>query len=217
MAAIPLGWAKTTSILLNMRLYHGAAAQHVKNSYHGKSCGVGFVIKAGVAASREMPSTSSWRMLNAERRLTAISISRRPGLPNGLLMVSVYAPLQTQEVERRRFNAAFAAFTHELDLQRPTLLLGDFNGTVGGRNSCSLLAHLLGPGGAWIDLHFTFVVGPLRPTYHCVETSRCSSGSSRIDFILASRSAIPLVRHIEVLDHIRDSDHRLLVATLQLF
>ena len=133
-----------------------------------------------------------------------------------MLLVRLYAPLRTQEAERQRFDAALAAFTHALDLQRPTLLLGDFNGNIGGRDPCPLLVQLTGPGGAWVDLQQVFASHPLEPTYHSVATSRCSSGSSRIDFILASRSALPLVRHAAVFSHIRDGGHCPLVATLHL-
>jgi exonuclease III len=204
LAKLPLERAKTTSVSLGMRLLHGAAAQPVGNSEHGKVCGVGFLVKAGIALTREMPSTPPWRMLNAERRLHVASIPPRPHLPLGLLLVSLYAPLHTQETERLRFDAALAAFTHELDLQRPTLLLGDFNDTIGGREPCPLLAQLTGPGGAWVDLQQVFASHPLEPTYHSVATSRCNSGSSRIDLILASRSALPFVRHVDVLSQIRD-------------
>ena len=57
---------------------------------------------------------------------------------------------------------------------------------------------------------------PLEPTYYSVATSRCSSGSSRIDLILASHSALPLVTSVDVLAHIRDGGHSPVVATLQL-
>ena len=61
---------------------------------------------------------------------------------------------------------------HALDMQIPTLLLGDFNGalfperdflsTSGSRRAvCPLLAHLLGPGGAWLDVHAILPDAPL--------------------------------------------------------
>ena len=139
---------------------------------------------------------------------------RRPGLLRGLLLVSIYAPLQSQALERARFNTAFAAFTHELDLQRPTLLLGDFNGTLDGRTPCNLLAQLLGPGGAWVDLHALHGTAPLEPTFHSAATSRSRAGSSRIDLILASRSALPFIKQVEVLGHIQDGGHSPVIATL---
>ena len=216
LAALPLDWAKTTAVQLGLQLHHGAPAQASKDSVHGKACGVGFVAGGGVALSRELPATTAWRMLHAERRIHVISVPRRPDLPRGLLLVSVYAPLQSQEVERRRFNAAFATFTHELDLQQPTLLLGDFNGSLGSRDPCPLLAQLLGPGGAWVDLQAAHSTAPLEPTYHSAATSRCRSGSSRIDLILASCSALPLVTSIAVLAHIQDGGHSPVIATLRL-
>ena len=51
-------------------------------------------------------------MLHAMRRLTSVQLPPRPGLPRGLLLVSVYAPLHTQPLERARFVSAMLAFTH---------------------------------------------------------------------------------------------------------
>jgi endonuclease/exonuclease/phosphatase family metal-dependent hydrolase len=89
-------------------------------------------------------------------------------------LLSVYAPLQTrqQQVERAKFVAALQEVTHSLDMQVPTVLMGDFNGsaypgrdfhgsTSARRAACPLLVQLLGPGGAWVDVHATMLSEPL--------------------------------------------------------
>ena len=75
---------------------------------------------------------------------------------------------------------------------------------------------MIGPGGAWVDLQQVFASHPLEPTFHSVATSRCNSGTSRIDLILASKSALPFVRQVKVLSQIRDSGHCPVMSTLQL-
>ena len=164
-------------------------------------------------------------MLHAQRRIHAVRLPPRPGLPLGLLMLSVYAPLpgHAQQLQRSQFNSALLDLTCSLDLQQPTLLLGDFNGSIlpdrdfpGGRRSpCPLLSQLLGPSGAWTDLHAALVDPPLQPTYRSSDATG-RSGSSRIDLILASRSALPLIQRVEVLSHISDGGHSPVVATLHL-
>ena len=65
-------------------------------------------------------------------RVHAVRIPPRAGLPKGILLLSVYAPLQirAQEVVREQFVSLMLELTHGLDLQIPTFLLGDFNGSV---------------------------------------------------------------------------------------
>ena len=88
------------------------------------------VTSSGVSVSPVPPSGAAWRMLHAVRRLHVVRLPPRPGLPHGLLLVSLYAPLSTQPVDRTQFDAALLEFTHALDMQTPTLLLGDFNGSI---------------------------------------------------------------------------------------
>ncbi len=64
---------------------------------------------------------AAWRMLYAMGRLHAMRLAPRARLPR---FCSVYAPLQTQTVERVWFNLVFSEFTHGLDLQAPTCCLG---------------------------------------------------------------------------------------------
>ena len=74
-------------------------------------------------------------------------------------MFSVHAPLQ-DDAQRSGFNSEFLEMIATIDMQVPTIFLGDFNGTVSpGRdyNSgagvvCPLLSRLLGPGGPLLDL-----------------------------------------------------------------
>ena len=74
-----------------------------------------------------------------------------------MLVLTVYAPLQIrqQAVERRKYAEALAEVTHQLDMQEPVLLVGDFNGSIcperdfmgepgARRGCCGLLGRLLG-------------------------------------------------------------------------
>ena len=122
LAPLPLEWARTSCTALDLHLHHGRPAVPIGNSPHGKSCGVGFVAANGVSLSPQLPQGAPWRMLHAMRRLTAVQLPPRPGLPRGLLLVSLYAPLQSQPIDRDRFVLAMQQFTHTLDMQQPTLL-----------------------------------------------------------------------------------------------
>ena len=131
LASLPLEWAHSTTRRLGLHLHHGRPCVPLPNSPHGRSCGVGFVTKMGVAVSPVLPQGTVWRHLHALRRLHAIRIPPRVGLPHGLLLLSIYAPLAERglEVERAKFAETLQTLTHELDIQIPTLLLGDFNGS----------------------------------------------------------------------------------------
>ena len=67
---------------------------------------------------------------------------------------------RSQDPAQDAFVAAFLDFVAGLDMQIPTLFLGDFNGTVcpdryyssGLAGVSSLLTRLLGPGGPLVDL-----------------------------------------------------------------
>ncbi len=169
LAPLPLEWARTTSCSLGLRLHHGRPAVPLRGSPHGRSCGVGFLAASGVSVSPHLPQGSPWRMLHAMRRLAAVQLPPRPGLPRGLLLLSLYAPLSTQAVDRERFALAMVELTYTLDMQVPTLLLGDFNGTLcPARDTasgvhynhlpvCPLLTALLGPG----------ALGPMFMSVYC--------------------------------------------------
>ena len=118
------------------------------------------------------------------RWLHAVRLAPRPGLPLGLLLVTVYAPQQAKElaVLRQQFAAAFLDFIHCVDMQMPVLLLGDFNGTVdpprdyqgasGARRlACPLLVRLLGPGGPFIDAQVALHGEALDWTYRNADSS----------------------------------------------
>jgi hypothetical protein len=116
--------------------------------------------------------------------------------------------------------------THTLDLQTPTLLMGDFNGSIcpsrdnlgasgGSRPACALLTQLLGPGAAWVDVHATMLPAPLPWTFHNTDT-RDRLSASRIDLVLANQAALPLIVSASVLSNIRDGGHSPVLVSLQL-
>ena len=125
----------------------------------------------------------------------------------------MYAPLQDRShaVQRTRFPEATLALTHTLGMQVPILLMADFNGMflpardsteAHNRLPCPLLANVLGPGGAWIDVHATLLQAPVPWTFHSLGESQ--QGASCIELISANHSALPLVRSAEILTDIRD-------------
>ena len=108
------------------RLYHGRDVPVAAGGW-GRSCGVGFLAAPGVAIQPALPVGAAWRRLHAICRLHAVRLAPRPGLPAGMLLLSVYAPVQghAAQLERAQFNAAFMELVHGLDMQTPTILLGD--------------------------------------------------------------------------------------------
>ena len=146
-----------------------------------------------------------------------------------MLILTVYAPLQVkqQAEERRKYVEALADVTHQLDMQEPVLLVGDFNGSVcperdflgdsGARRvSCGLLGRLLGPGAAWVDVQVALAgLRALDWTFQLVnQEGRVSA--SRMDLVLANHAALGLVRRVEVLGDIRDGGHSPVVVELHL-
>ena len=225
LAKVPLVTAHTTADKADLLLHHGHPVQEARGSVHGKSCGVGFVWRKGIAALPAMPACPAWRRLHAMRRLHGVRLAPRPHLPHGLLLLSVYAPLPVQ-AERRPFDLEFATMVHALDMQIPTLLLGDFNGTLnpaddyastsGSRRlPCALLAELLGPGRPWVDVLQALSPAPLPFTYY-QPGSGGTMMASRIDLVLANPAALRLVRAASVLEGLADSGHRPVLITLDL-
>jgi exonuclease III len=219
LAALPLQWAHGTVRQVGWHLLHGHPVPPVPGGTYGKSCGVGFVLRSGVAAAAVPPVGAAWRWLHLAGRLHGIRLAPRAGLPHGLLLLSAYAPLQTkqQHVERTKFVAALQEVSHGLDLQVPTLLMGDFNGsafpgrdfhgtTSARRAACPLLADLLGPGGAWVDVHAAMLPEPLPWTFQLLDRDGNLS-ASRIDLVLANHAAMALVRGAKVLTDVRDGGH----------
>ena len=188
---------------------------------------MGFLVDEAVAVEVALPKGAAWWRLHAMRRVHAVRFAPRPGLPRGLLLVSVYAPQQAKELEAQRvvFAAAFLDFIHCLDMQVPALLLGDFNGTVnpprdyqgasGARRlACPLLVQLLGPDGPFVDVQVAMHGEAELPwTYRNTDSSGRTAGS-RIDLVLANRAAMLLVRSLEVVSAVRDVGHSPVVVSL---
>ena len=228
LAALPLEWAHGTARDAGWTLVHGHPIRPTGGRIAGTSCGVGFVLRAGVAAATAVPVGAAWRWLHVSGRVHGVRLAPRVGLPRGLLLLSIYAPLQIRQaqVDRQKFTDALAQVTHELDLQIPTLLLGDFNGSaVPGRDfrsdtalhraACPLLEHLLGPGGAWVDVHAALLPEPLPWTFQVVHRDGALS-ASRIDLVLANHAAMALVRGARVLSDVRDGGHSPVLVELAL-
>ena len=218
LATLPLEWARGTAKRLGLHLYHGHPVPASAQAVYGRSCGVGFVARQGVAVSVVGPAGAAWRRLHAMGRLHGVRLEPRAGLPRGLLLLSVYAPLQVraQQVLRGQFAAMLLEVTHTLDMQIPTMLMGDFNGSADPirdflsdsgrrRQPCPLLAQLLGPGGAWVDVHRT-LLGEVPWTFQSTDREGTLS-ASRIDLVLANHAAMQLVRAASVLGAVRDGGH----------
>jgi hypothetical protein len=155
-------------------------------------------------------------------RLHAVLVPPRVGLPLGLLLFTVYAPL-SDDLEREVFNAEFIALVHSLDMHIPTIFMGDFNGSVaphqdydaGGKLVCPLLAELLGPAAPLFDLQRT--VSPEVKAWTFVAPRKATYPSSRCDLMLGNRAALGLVQSVEVLEDIREaSGHSPVILHLHL-
>jgi exonuclease III len=222
LAAVPLERARTTASTFGMHLHHGRAVPAV-TGINGRSCGVGFVTARGVAVAPVPPQGVAWRMLHAMGRLHAVRLPPRAGLPQGLLLLSVYAPLSQHgaHVERARFAQAMLEVSATLDMQQPTLLMGDFNGSVAptrdysaGRGVvCQLLSQLLGPGAPWIDA--LLAVSPEEHTWTFTIPVAGKWSSSRCDLVLANRTALRLLQSVVVETAIADGGHSPVVVTLR--
>ena len=218
LASFPLECAHGTCRNLGLHLHHGHPVPPIAQRVYGRSCGVGFVARQGVALVPVPPIGPAWRRLHAMSRLHATRLPPRPGLPHGILLLTVYAPLQirAQAVVREQFVSLMLEVSHSLDLQVPTFLMGDFNGSVdpsrdflseSGRKRpvCPLLASLLGPGGAWVDVHRALLVD-VPWTFQSVDTANHLS-ASRIDLVLANHAALRLVMAASVLESVGDGGH----------
>jgi hypothetical protein len=103
------------------------------------------------------PNGATWRRLHYMGRLSTVRLHP----PHGLLLVSIYAPLQIRSHAVAREKFVFLVFTHNLNMQTSTLLLGYFNGSADPQQEflsnsgkrrpvCPLLSTLLGAGCAWV-------------------------------------------------------------------
>ena len=228
LAPVPLETAHTSPRSRGMRLFHGRPAQPTPGGIWGRARGVGFLAAEGVALQPTLPIGASWRRLHAMRRVHAVRLAPSPGLPLGLLLVSVYAPQQSRALqgERVQFAAAFLDFIHSLDMQVPTLLLGDFNGTVcpardylaasgARRPACPLLMRLLGPGAPFVDAQMALLGEGEKPYFtYWNENTSGRQAASRIDLVLVNRVALQLVLDVQVVTEVRDGGHSPVLVTL---
>ena len=219
LAEQPLRWAHSAARDVGRHLLHGHPVRAVSGGTFGRSCGVGFALRSGVAAAAALPVGAAWRWLHHAGRLHGIRLAPRPGLPRGLLMLNIYAPLQTRQHEaaRRKFAEALLEVSHALDLQVPTLLVGDFNGSAspgrdfngessGRRDACPMLVQMLGPGGAWVDVQAALLPEPLAWTFQLLDRDGKLS-ASRIDLLLANHAAMTLLQSVRVVADVRDGGH----------
>ena len=183
--------------------------------------------REGAALAPVHPIGAAWRRLHALGRLHAVQLMPRPGMPRGIWFITVYAPLQVraQAVARDQFVAMMLEVIHSLDMQVPTFLLGDFNGsadpardflsdTGSRRPVCPLLGQLLGPATPWVDVHRA-LLDDVPWTFQNVDTSARLS-ASRIDLILANHVAMGMVQNPTVLQSVRDGGHSPVLLELRL-
>ena len=128
LASVPLEHAHTTAKTLELHLHHGRPVPASGHSIHGRACGVGFLVRRGLAVTPALPMGAAGRRLHAMGRWHAIRVAPRPDLPHGLLLASIYAPLESTRrgADRMQWNALMLEHLHGLDMQIPTLLLGGF-------------------------------------------------------------------------------------------
>ena len=201
-------------------LHHGAAPAARRRGGHGDRAGVGILAMPGVAVSPLPPQEPAWRRLHAMARLHGILVPRRPALPLGLRIFSVYAPLP-RDPGREAFNGTFLEFVAALDMQVPTLLLGDFNGTVapdrdhrsGAGPVCPLLTRLLGPGGPFIDLQVS--VSPEDWGFTFSMPHLTSLTQSRCDLALGNRAVLGLVHRVRVEPGTSEGGHAPVIVELR--
>ena len=191
-------------------MHHGHPAPTKPGQVHSHSCGVGFLVAAGVAVARPHVSGGDWAWLHEHARVSVVDIPKRADLPNGFRLVSVYAPVANDRARCEVFCRHLMSWVASLDMQVPTLLLGDFNGSVdpprdfsngAKRAVSSLLLQLLNPLGPFFDLQmavspdlwdFTFVAAAAR------NDNDPDAGLSRIDLALGNQAAVGLVERVFV-------------------
>jgi len=202
---------------LGFTLHHGHA---VSEDHGGHSGGVGVLASPGVAVAPLLPQGAAWRRLHAMARVHAVQVPPRPGLPLGLRVFSVYAPLHYDRT-REVFGKTFMELVACLDMQIPTLLLGDFNGSVtpdkdfssAERPVCPLLSRLLGPGGPFLDLLLVVSPEEFAHTFHSSVAGAVVS--SRIDLALGNRAVLPFVERVSVVSGTLEGGHSPFVVELR--
>ena len=220
LSALPLENARGSLKRMGYVLHHGHSVPAHRAGGHGDSCGVGILASPGVAVSPLMPHGAAWKRLHAMARVHAVMVPPRPGLAAGLRIFSVYAPLQ-RDPGRDVFTAAFLEMVACLDMQIPTLLLGDFNGTIspdrdfstGEGQVCRLLTRLLGPGGPFLDLQM--VVSPELFAYTFRSSRDQSLFFSRGDLALGNRAVLGMVQRVYVESGVMDGGHSPILLELR--
>ena len=152
-------------------------------------------------------------------RLHGVRLPPRVDLPHGLLLLSIYSPLQmrAQSVVREHFTTLMLEVVFGLDMQIPTIIFGDFNGSadppadsLGATNRrrpvCPLLAGLLGPGGPFIDVHRSLLGESVPWTFRSLDQAGTLSASP-VDLALANHAAMPLVHSATVMESVSDGGH----------
>ena len=81
LASFLLECAHGTCRNLGLHLHHGHPVPPSAQRVYGRSCGVGFVARQGVALIPVPPTGSAWRRLHAMSRLHALRLPPRPSLP----------------------------------------------------------------------------------------------------------------------------------------
>ena len=220
LSSFPLRQRCLTAKRCNMQLLHGRTPSEDYGGHlpggASKSRGVGFLLGPSVSATQLHPVGKAWKLLWLARRLHVIDFPPRRGLPRGLRVVSVYAPVASSSLEALSesswFCDTFLDFVTVLDMNVPTILCGDWNGTVhpdkdfetGGlakhRQCSDLLSRLLGPGGPFLD---TMDLFPSEWDF----TFWGGTGCSRCDSILVNRAAAPFIKSFKILSDIRDGGH----------
>ena len=150
-------------------------------------------------------------------RLHGVAVPPRPGLPRGLHLFSVYAPLQ-DDAQRTVFNSELVP---SLDMQVPMIFLGDFNGSVfperdyssGVGPVCPLLSRVLDPGGPLLDLQL--VVSPDAFDFTFRRAHLESTSHSRFDLALGNRAVLGLVSRVFVEPGLMDGGHSPVIVELR--
>lgn len=204
---LPLEHARSALRRQEYTLHHGAASSAVRAGGHADTAGVGFLAMPGIAVSPLPPRGAAWRRLHAMARLHGAVFPPRPGLPLGLRVFSVYAPLSRAPL-RAAFDGTFIDFVSELNMQLPTLLMGGFHGSVaperdyssGSGAVCHLLTRLLDPGGPFIDLQLSS--SPVAWAFTFTMPHLSSLTQSRCDLVLGNRAVLGLVQRVWVASHV---------------
>ena len=216
------GTEKRDAGRLNWKLVHGKAVPLATSKLGGRSRGVAALVGPGVAVREAMPPGRAWKRLWEAQRVQMVEFPPRAGLPKGLRIVNVYAPVtrwavDQEDVERVWFQEMFIEAVSALDLGIPTLFAGDWNGTVhperdyGGRGVRGAgvfvvdeVAGARGTVGGYVDIF------PRAWEW----TFRRQESMSRCDAVLACRAAIPLMAGLRVMSEVQDGGHSPVVVSL---